>query len=48
MSGPEPLMTLERAYLEALSTVKRWRTSMNGAVMTSENGGTILEFSAIR
>ena len=48
MSGPEPLMTLERAYLEALSTVKRWRPSLNAAVMASENGATILEFSAIR
>ena len=48
MSGPEPLMTLERAYLEALSTVKGWRPSLNGAVMASENGATILEFNAIR
>jgi heat shock protein HslJ len=48
MSGPEPVMMLERAYLEALSTVKRWRLSLNGAVMTSENAFTIFEFSAIR
>ena len=47
MSGPEPLMTIERAYLEALSTVKRWRPSLNGAVMASENGVTIFEFTAI-
>jgi heat shock protein HslJ len=47
MSGPEPLMMLERAYLEALSTVKRWGPSLNGAVIASENGSTILEFTAI-
>jgi len=48
MSGPEPLMTLERAYLEALSKVKRWRPSLNGAIMTSENGAIIFEFTMIR
>ena len=48
MSGPEPLMMLERAYLEALSKVKRWRLSLNGALMASENGLTIFEFTAIR
>ena len=47
-SGPEPLITLERAYLEALSTAKRWRPSLNGAVMAGENALTIFEFTAIR
>jgi heat shock protein HslJ len=48
MSGPEELMTLERSYLNALSTVKRWRPSLNGAVMESANGSTVLEFTTLR
>ena len=48
MSGPEELMALERSYLNALSTVKRWRPSLNGAVMESANGSTILEFTTLR
>ena len=48
MIGPEVLMDLERSYLNALSTVKRWRPSLNGAVMESANGSTILEFTAVR
>jgi heat shock protein HslJ len=48
MSGPEELMALERSYLNALSTVKRWRPSLNGAVMESANGSTVLEFTTLR